>query len=157
MSFQHTLYLKRDSEEVKDQPEHLDGTKYHWVMGARDFADTVKRFGTKVNDYIFEFNSNQVARLLADLMAEFMQHYEVYDKAYDDFLTNVKYNDSLSADMRCIESYAIIRSLDNKMEELPDYYYTQFAELFRMIRIIKALTSLTSRMKEDDILVWVVD
>ena len=42
MSFQHTLYLKRDAKAVEGQPDELDGTLYHWCAGVRDFASSVR-------------------------------------------------------------------------------------------------------------------
>jgi hypothetical protein len=155
MSFQHVLYLKRDSEEIKDLPDHLDGIRYYWQCGARDFADTLKRFGTTVEDCRYEFNSHQLARLLASLMTEFMQHYKVYDKAYDDFFKNVKNSEDTKADMNCVNSYAILRNMDSEMEGLSHHYYDEFEQSYRMYRIIDGLTSLTLNMKEDDILVWI--
>jgi hypothetical protein len=155
MAFQHTLYLKSDSEEVKDLPDNLDGVKYFWQCGARDFADTVKYYGTKVSDCTYEFSNYQVARLLGTLMKELMQQYEVYDKAHSDFLDNVKYSEDTTAEMNCVNSYAILRNMDKELREAPHLYYDEFEDSYRMFNIIKGLTSLISRMKEDDILVWV--
>ena len=160
MSFQYTLYLKRDSKEVRskdenyDLPDHLDGIKYFWQCGARGFVDTVRRFGTKVGECTYEFNPQQVARLLAALMAEIIEHYEVYDKAYEDYRENVKYNEEAKADKLCADSYAILRTMDREMDKTPRHYYDEFEDSYRMFRIIKGLTTLTSRMNEDDILVW---
>ena len=160
MSFQHTLYLKRDSEEVRskdenlDLPDHLDGVKYFWQCGAREFADTVRRFGTKVDEYTYEFGPHQVARILAALMAEVMEHYEVYDKAYEDYRENVKYNEEAKTDKLCADSYAILRTMDKEMDKTSHYYYDEFKDSYRMFRIVKGLTTLARQMKEDDVLVW---
>lgn len=154
MSFQHTLYLKRDSEEVRDLPEHLDGIKYHWQCGARALTTCLEHFGTKTSESYYEFNSHQIARFLAALMSEFMTHYAVYIKAHNDFIENVKYNEDSKADIKCIDSYAILREADNEIEEQSHHYYGSFENPQRMFNIIKGLTSLTMRMKEDDVLIW---
>lgn len=160
MGFQHTLYLKRDSEEVRnkdenyDLPDHLDGVKYFWQCGARDFAETVRRFGTKVGDYMYEFTPHQVARILATLMTEIMEHYEVYDKAYEDYRDSVKYNEEAKADRLCADSYVILRTMDKEIDKASHHYYDEFEDSYRMFRIIKGLTTLVRQMKEDDVLVW---
>lgn len=160
MGFQHTLYLKRFANEVRskdeshDLPDHLDGKKYIWQCGARDFASTVRYFGTKVGDYIYEFTPHQVARILAALMAEVMEHYEVYDKAYKDYRDNVKYNEEAKADKLCADSYAILRTMDKEIDETSHHYYDEFQDSYRMFRIVKGLSAIALTMKEDDILVW---
>lgn len=160
MGFQHTLYLKRFANEVRnkdenyDLPDHLDGKKYIWQCGARDFADTVKHFGTKVDDYVYEFAPHQVARILAALMIEIIQHYEVYDKAHEDYCDNIKYNEKARADKLCADSYAILRTMDKEMDETSHHYYDEFEDSCRMFRIVKGLSNIASTMNEDDVLVW---
>lgn len=160
MGFQHTLYLKRFANEVRskdenyDLPDHLDGKKYIWQCGARRFADTVRRFGTKVGEYTYEFTPHQVAHILAALMAEFIQHYEVYDKAYEDYRDSVKYNEEAKADRLCADSYAILRTMDKEMDKTPRHYLNEFEDSCRMFRIVKGLTTFAGQMKEDDVLVW---
>jgi hypothetical protein len=160
MGFQHTLYLKRFANEVRskdekyDLPDHLDGKKYIWQSGASRFADTVRRFGTKVDEDTYEFAPHQVARILGALMAEVMEHYEVYDKAYEDYRDNVKYNGKAKADKLCADSYAILRSMDKEMVKTSCYYYDEFGDSYRMFRIIKGLSGIASTMNEDDVLVW---
>ena len=160
MGFQHTLYLKRFASEVRskdenlDLPDHLDGKKYVWQCGAREFADTVRHFGTKVSDYVYEFTPHQVARILAALMTEFIQHYEVYDKAWEDYRDNVKYNEEARADKLCADSYAILRTMDREMDKTPHLYYDEFEDSYRMFRIVKGLSGIASTMNEDDVLVW---
>ena len=160
MGFQHTLYLKRFANEVRnkdeslDLPDHLDGKKYIWQCGARDFADTVRHFGTKVGEYTYEFAPHQVARILAVLMAEIIEHYEVYDKAYKDYCDNVKFNEEAKADKLCADSYAILRTMDREMDKTSRHYYYEFEDSYRMFRIIKGLTAFASTMSEDDVLVW---
>jgi hypothetical protein len=160
MGFQHTLYLKRFANEVRsndanlDLPDHLDGKKYVWQSGASGFANTVSRFGTKVGDYVYEFAPHQVARILGALMAEVMEHYEVYDKAYEDYRYNVKYNEKAKADKLCTDSYAILRAMDKEMDKTSCYYYDEFNDSYRMFRIIKGLSGIASTMNEDDVLVW---
>lgn len=160
MGFQHTLYLKRFASEVRskdenyDLPDHLDGKKYVWQCGARDFADTVRHFGTKVGDYVYEFAPYQVARILAALMTELIQHYEVYDKAHEDYRDNIKYNEKARADRLCTDSYAILRTMDNEMDKTSCRYLDEFEDSYRMFRIVKGLSGIASTMNEDDILVW---
>lgn len=160
MGFQHTLYLKRFAAEVRskdeshDLPDHLDGKKYIWQSGARDFASTVRYFGTKVGDYVYEFTPHQVARILAALMAEVMEHYEVYDKAYEDYRDSVKYNEEARADRLSADSYAILRTMDKEMDETSHHYYDEFQDSYRMFRIVKGLSAIALTMKEDDVLVW---
>ena len=160
MGFQHTLYLKRFASEVRnkdesrDLPDHLDGKKYIWQCGARDFTSTVRYFGTKVGDYVYEFTPHQVARILAALMAEVMEHYEVYDKAYEDYCDNVKYNEEARADRLCADSYAILRTMDKEMDKTSHHYYDEFQDSYRMFRIVKGLSAIVLTMKEDDVLVW---
>lgn len=160
MGFQHTLYLKRFASEVRskdeshDLPDHLDGKKYIWQCGARDFASTVRYFGTKVGDYIYEFTPHQVARILAALMAEVMEHYEVYDKAYEDYRDNVKYNEEARADRLCADSYTILRTMDKEMDKTSHQYYDEFQDSYRMFRIVKGLSAIALTMKEDDVLIW---
>lgn len=160
MGFQHTLYLKRFASEVRskdenrDLPDHLDGKKYVWQCGARDFADTVRRFGTKVGDYVYEFAPHQVARILGALMAEVMEHYEVYDKVYEDYRDNVKYNEEARADKLCADSYAILRTMDKEMDKTSRHYYYEFEDPYRMFRIIRGLSGIAQTMSEDDVLVW---
>lgn len=160
MGFQHTLYLKRDAEEVRskdenlDLPDHLDGKKYVWQCGARDFTNTVRRFGTQVDEYKYEFAPHHVVRILAALMAEVIEHYEVYDKAWEDYRDNVKYNEEAKADKLCVDSYAILRTMDKEMDKTSRHYYYEFEDSYRMFRIIKGLTILASTMNEDDVLVW---
>lgn len=160
MGFQHTLYLKRFAGEVRskdenyDLPDYLDGKKYIWQCGARDFVSTVRYFGTKVGDYMYEFTPHQVARLLAALMAEVMEHYEVYDKAYEDYRDNVKYNEEARADKLCADSYAILRTMDKEMDKTSHHYLDEFEDSYRMFRIVKGLSAIALTMKEDDVLVW---
>jgi hypothetical protein len=160
MGFQHTLYLKRFASEVRnkdenlDLPDHLDGKKYVWQCGARDFADTVRQFGTKVDEYTYEFAPHQVARILAALMSEVIEHYEVYDKAHEDYRDNVKYNEEAKADKLCADSYAILRTMDREMDETSHHYYDEFEDSYRMFRIVKGLNRIASTMNEDDVLVW---
>lgn len=160
MGFQHTLYLKRFTSEVRskdenlDLPDHLDGKKYVWQCGARDFADTVRRFGTKVDEFTYEFAPHQVARILAALMAELIVHYEIYDKAYEDYRDNVKYNEEAKTDKLCVDSYAILRTMDNEMDKTSRHYYDEFEDSYRMFRIVKGLSGIASTMNEDDVLVW---
>lgn len=160
MGFQHTLYLKRFANEVRsknenyDLPDHLDGKKYIWQCGARDFADTVRRFGTKVGEDMYEFVPHQVARILGALMAEVMERYEVYDKAWEDYRDNVKYNEEAKADKLCADSYAILRTMDKEIDKTSRHYYDEFEDSYRMFRIVKGLSGIASTMNEDDVLVW---
>ena len=160
MGFQHTLYLKRFASEVRnkdenlDLPDHLDGKKYIWQCGARGFADTVRYFGTKVGECTYEFAPHQVARILGALMVEIMEHYEVYDKAYEDYRDNVKYNEEARTDRLCTESYAILRTMDREMNETSRHYYDEFEDSYRMFRIVKGLSAIAKTMNEDDVLVW---
>ena len=160
MGFQHTLYLKRFASEVRskdenrDLPDHLDGKKYVWQCGARDFADTVRRFGTKVDNYVYEFTPHQVARILGALMTEVMEHYEVYDKVYEDYRDNVKYNEEARADKLCADSYAILRTMDKEMDKTSRHYYYEFEDSYRMFRIVRGLSGIALTMNEDDVLIW---
>lgn len=160
MGFQHTLYLKRFANEVRnkdeslDLPDHLDGKKYIWQCGARNFADTVGRFGTQVDEYTYEFAPHQVVHILAALMTEVIEHYEIYDKSYKDYCNNVKYNEEAKADKLCVDSYAILRAMDKEMDKTSRRYYYKFEDSYRMFRIVKGLSNIVSTMNEDDVLVW---
>jgi hypothetical protein len=87
-------------------------------------------------------------------MTEFIQHYEVYDKAYEDYRDNVKYNEEARADKLCADSYAILRTMDKEMDKTPHLYYDEFEDSYRMFRIVKGLSGIASTMNEDDVLVW---
>jgi hypothetical protein len=60
----------------------------------------------------------------------------------------------MKADEKQLESYAILRRTKNRMDEVSHWYTNTFGDEFRLKRIMDGFTTLVSRMKEDDVLVW---
>jgi hypothetical protein len=154
MAFQHTLYLKRHAEDIKGLPDIHENRLYFWSNGARNFAHEVQVHGTKVDDHHYHFTPLQAAIFLAKLTQEFVaQRMELMD-SYEDFLDNVFRNEDMKADEKQLESYAILRRTKNRMDEVSYWYTNTFGDEFRLKRIMDGFTTLVSRMKEDDVLVW---
>jgi hypothetical protein len=154
MGFQHTLYLKRDAETIKGSLLHYENKLCFWSNGARNFAHEVQVHGTKVDERHYHFTPLQAAIFLAKLTKEFMaQRAELMD-SYEDFLDNVFRNKEMKSDEKQLESYAILRRTKNRMDEVSYWYTNTFGDEFRLKRIMDGFTTLVSRMKEDDVLVW---
>jgi hypothetical protein len=155
MSFQHTLYLKKDTKAVEGQPDELDGTLYHWCAGVRDFASSVRAHGTVVDEYTVEFTPSQALKFMADLMNEFYEQRTAMYASYNEFVFHVLESENMKVDEKCLESYAIMREMYNKMEEASHWYSEQFShETYKMNKIINGFIHLCKRMAPDDILVW---
>jgi hypothetical protein len=154
MGFQHTLYLKRDAETIKGFLLHYENKLCFWSNGARNFAHEVQVHGTKADDHHYHFTPLQAAIFLAKLTQEFIaQRAELMD-SYEDFLDNVFRNEDMKADEKQLESYTILRRAKNRMDEVSYWYTNTFGDEFRLKRIMDGFTTLVSRMKEDDVLVW---
>lgn len=156
MGFQHTLFLKKDTEDVAGLPDEHDGSLYHWCAGARDFATTVRWFGSVMeedNEKVL-FTPLQAGKLLAHLTTELLPHYMVLMQGYDEFVEDIFWDEEMKMEEKCLQSYAILRQMKRGLEGESFRCSAQLEELHKMKIILNGLASLIARMKEDDILVW---
>lgn len=157
MGFQHTFYLKRNEDTLND--DNLDGITYRWQCGARDFSDTVRRFGTvedKLPNGYVTFKPVQLLRLISAIGSELYGEYRILKDGYYDFVENVVYSDPQGhADKLALDSYAIWRSAYKELSELePRTHLDGFEEPHKMTNILTGLYSIVETMRDDDILVW---
>lgn len=156
MSFQHTIYLKRDAAVVRDYDDTFDNVKYFWCSGCRNLSSVVRHFGSPIDEEVVEFSPFQLMKLLAELTAEFHTlHAPIWNAisdANDIFLYEDE--DKRPADRVAMDAYAIMRQMHKSINGADVSILDEFEEPHKMAKIINGLTKLAGDMKEDDVLVW---
>lgn len=153
MGFQHTFYLKRYSALGED--ERYDGDKVHWIAGCRDFAHIVEYYGTKSTDLDkVEFTPVQLLKFVCDLNDALFNDWTVLINGYHDYVENVMDNENSSAEMKAMDSYAILRNIEHEIREISSQFLEEMEEPSKLKILVKALGQIATDMNDDDILVW---
>lgn len=152
MGFQHTFYLKRHSELGED--ESYDGPEQKWIAGCRDFAQTIKYFGTDIGNDKVSFTPLQLLKLIMDISSDVAKQWYIFADAYDDYCENVKYNEDIDLEQKMLDSYSIFRTADRLLQDCPSRNVEDLESVDKMKILISNLESLVSEMKEDDIVIW---
>lgn len=152
MGFQHTFYLKRHSELCED--DAYDGPKEKWIAGCRDFAKTIKYFGTDIGSDKVSFTPFQLLKLIMDISSDVAGQWYIFSDAYDDYCENVKYNEDSRPEEKMLDSYSILRTADRALSDCPARNVKDLESVDKMKILISNLESLVSEMKEDDVVIW---